>query len=288
MNEAAARQRNPFVPERFAKEIGLHLAKNYCRQGLWESPLILGIHGPPGEGKTFICQRILENYGIRSWLIAGGELENADAGEPSSLIRRRYLEASRAMKHGDVGSCLILNDIDAALGDWGSLTQYTVNRQNVLAQLLHLSDFPTVVENQPTIRVPIIVTANDLTKLYGPLVRPGRMKRFEWKPTIEEKTQIVASIFPEYDQPSILRLVDEFRRQPASFFADLRASALDGFIWTAISGYQPKDLIKVVRNQQFSVRLPADISYLSKLAARIEAELQMVNHLGDSIGSHGH
>ena len=66
-------------------------------------------------------------------------------------------------------------------------TQMTVNNQIVAGTLMNLSDNPTRVsigqkwrESDVTNRVPIIVTGNDFSTLYAPLIRDGRMEKFYW------------------------------------------------------------------------------------------------------------
>lgn len=63
----------------------------------------------------------------------------------------------------------------------------TVNNQIVVGTLMNLSDNPTRVsigqdwrESDITHRVPIIVTGNDFSKIYAPLIRDGRMDKFYW------------------------------------------------------------------------------------------------------------
>lgn len=63
----------------------------------------------------------------------------------------------------------------------------TVNNQIVVGTLMNLSDNPTRVsigqdwrESDITNRVPIIVTGNDLSTIYAPLIRDGRMEKFYW------------------------------------------------------------------------------------------------------------
>jgi hypothetical protein len=46
------------------------------------------------------------------------------------------------------------------------------------------------VEGGAVARVPIVVTANDLSTVYAPLLRDGRMDKFYWEPTHEELTQV--------------------------------------------------------------------------------------------------
>jgi hypothetical protein len=66
-------------------------------------------------------------------------------------------------------------------------TQMTVNNQIVSGTLMNLADNPTRVsigqkwrESDITNRVPIIITGNDLSTLYAPLIRDGRMEKFYW------------------------------------------------------------------------------------------------------------
>lgn len=46
-------------------------------------------------------------------------------------------------------------------------------------------------------RVPIYVTANDLSKLYAPLVREGRMDKFYYEPTRDEVAGMLRGLFDQ-------------------------------------------------------------------------------------------
>lgn len=98
-------------------------------------------------------------------------------------------------------SSLFINDLDAGAGRMGDTTQYTVNNQLVNATLMNIADNPTNVQlpgvyNQEEIpRVPIIVTGNDFSTLYAPLIRDGRMEKFYWAPTREDRIGISSGIF---------------------------------------------------------------------------------------------
>ena len=66
-------------------------------------------------------------------------------------------------------------------------TQTTVNNQMVVGTLMNLCDHPTRVsigqdwrEADVVNRVPIIVTGNDFSTLWAPLIRDGRMDKFYW------------------------------------------------------------------------------------------------------------
>jgi hypothetical protein len=67
-------------------------------------PLILGIWGGKGQGKTFQCGLAFKKLGISPIVMSAGELESGNAGEPAKLIRQRYREASDIIKKkGQVG-----------------------------------------------------------------------------------------------------------------------------------------------------------------------------------------
>src|SRR5438105_3631093 len=81
-----------YVPARLAEGIYLHLIRNFSvRTG----PLLLGIHGAPGVGKTFGVAAVLQKYGVRAIRLSSGEMESAEAGEPARRVREAYLAAGR-------------------------------------------------------------------------------------------------------------------------------------------------------------------------------------------------
>ncbi len=159
-----------YIPERFRQAIELHIIKNMLagRDSI-QTPLLLGIHGPTGVGKTYQCECVLTEMGIASFLISGGQLESPNAGEPAQLIRTTYKRASDAMHNKEcVQAVILINDFDTACGNWGELVQYTVNRQTIFSELMHLTDYPHSVEGRTVARIPIILTGNNFTRLYSP------------------------------------------------------------------------------------------------------------------------
>ncbi|KAG6500655.1 hypothetical protein ZIOFF_040504 [Zingiber officinale] len=163
--------------------------------------------------------------GMEPIIMSAGELESERAGEPGKLIRERYRTASQVIQNQGKMSCLMINDIDAGLGRFGN-TQMTVNNQIVVGTLMNLSDNPTRVsigqkwrESDVTHRVPIIVTGNDFSTLYAPLIRDGRMEKFYWQPDREDKINIVHQMYAKdgISQEEVIRVVDTFPNQAISF-----------------------------------------------------------------------
>jgi ribulose bisphosphate carboxylase small subunit len=224
-----------YIPPAFLDKLSLHITKNFLSLPNVKVPLILGIHGRKGEGKSFMCELVYRRMGIGVVYMSGGELESPDAGDPARLIRLRYREAGEwSRTHGRM-AVLMINDLDAGAGRFDQATQYTVNTQLVNATLMNIADHPTNVQlpgsydENPTQRIPIIATGNDFSTLYAPLVRDGRMEKYYWEPAREDRIGIVSGIF-EVDAVAhrdIEQLVDAFPWQAIDFFGAIRARLYD-------------------------------------------------------------
>ncbi|MEN9226144.1 MAG: ribulose bisphosphate carboxylase small subunit [Thermostichus sp. DRC_bins_24] len=228
-----------YIAPTFLKAVALHLTKNHLDLPNVQVPLILGIHGRKGEGKTFQCDLIFERMKVHAIHISGGELESPDAGDPARMIRLRYREAGEHIRKFGQMAALMINDLDAGLGRMNAMTQYTVNTQLVSATLMNIADNPTNVQlpgsydPKPLPRVPIIVTGNDFSTLYAPLIRDGRMSKFYWDPSRADRINIVQGIFqPDgLSSSQIERLVDTFPEQAIDFFGALRSQLYDEQVW---------------------------------------------------------
>lgn len=224
-----------YIAPRFLDKLAVHITKNFLNIPGIRVPLILGIHGRKGEGKSFQCELVFEKMGIEVTLISGGELESPDAGDPARLIRLRYRETAELIKVRGKMCVLMINDLDAGAGRFDEGTQYTVNTQLVNATLMNIADNPTDVQlpgsydSTPLNRVPIIVTGNDFSTLYAPLIRDGRMEKFYWEPDRDDKVGIVEGIFGEdgLSRREVEQFVDTFPNQSIDFFSALRSRIYD-------------------------------------------------------------
>jgi ribulose bisphosphate carboxylase small subunit len=224
-----------YIPPKFLDRLAVHITKNFLALPNVKVPLILGIHGRKGEGKTFMCELVFKRMGLGAVYMSAGELESPDAGDPARLIRLRYREAGEwSRTHGRM-AVLMINDVDAGIGRVDASTQYTVNTQLVNATLMNIADNPTNVQlpgsydAEPTQRIPIIVTGNDFATLYAPLIRDGRMEKFFWDPTRDDRLGIVSGIFEADGVPKsdVEALVDHFPEQATDFFGALRSRLYD-------------------------------------------------------------
>ncbi|WIA17650.1 hypothetical protein OEZ85_014455 [Tetradesmus obliquus] len=223
-----------YISPSFLDKLSIHIAKNFMNLPKIKVPLILGIWGGKGQGKTFQCMLAFKKLGITPIVMSAGELESGNAGEPAKLLRQRYREASDMIKKGKM-CCLFINDLDAGAGRFGLSTQYTVNNQMVNATLMNIADNPTnvqlpgVYKNEEIPRVPIVCTGNDFSTLYAPLIRDGRMEKYYWNPTREDRVGVCMGIFAEdnLNRGQVEQLVDAFPGQSIDFFGALRARVYD-------------------------------------------------------------
>ncbi|KAL7139778.1 hypothetical protein ABFS83_09G075500 [Erythranthe nasuta] len=225
-----------YIAPLFLDKVVCHIVKNYIAHHLnVKVPLILGVWGGKGQGKTFQTELIFQAMGVEPIIMSAGELESERAGEPGKLIRERYRTASQVVQNQGKMSCLVVNDIDAGLGRFGN-TQMTVNNQIVVGTLMNLADNPTRVstgqvwrETDITNRIPIIVTGNDFTTIYAPLVRDGRMDKFYWQPTLEDIVNIVQRMYEKdgITKDEVVTIVRKFPNQALDFYGALRSRTYD-------------------------------------------------------------
>ncbi|KAL5567566.1 hypothetical protein UlMin_024141 [Ulmus minor] len=223
-----------YIAPAFMDKLVVHITKNFMSLPNIKVPLILGVWGGKGQGKSFQCELVFAKMGINPIMMSAGELESGNAGEPAKLIRQRYREAADIIRKGKM-CALFINDLDAGAGRMGGTTQYTVNNQMVNATLMNIADNPTNVQlpgmynKEENPRVPIIVTGNDFSTLYAPLIRDGRMEKFYWAPTREDRIGVCKGIFrsDQIADDDIVKLVDNFPGQSIDFFGALRARVYD-------------------------------------------------------------
>jgi hypothetical protein len=280
------------ISPRYRQVISLHVLKNLLKQVKVQVPLLLGVHGPSGEGKTFQLEYILRNMGVKRYLISGGQLESEEAGESAHIVRSTYIRAGEAIRSGEYSATVVLiNDIDTGLSPSGG-ADYTPHQKAVFGELMHLVDYPTNVEGKDTERVPVIITGNDFTKLYEPLMRAGRMTAFEWIPNMEERVEILTNIYPELSDEECTRLILDLNRAveaylpvsmkvlPVAFFAHLRSSLLDEDLWEVIQmdGLE-NTIINILKGDEPDLTYGITYDRIFNKGVELAKSGRLVNHL---------
>ena len=280
-----------YISKSFMDKFCVHIAKNFMDLPKIKVPLILGVWGGKGQGKTFQSMLIFKKLGVGPIVMSAGELESGNAGEPAKLIRQRYREASDIIKKGRM-STLFINDLDAGAGRMGGATQYTVNNQMVNATLMNLADNPTnvqlpgqyQVEEIP--RVPIIATGNDFSTLYAPLIRDGRMEKFYWSPTFEDRVGVACGIFKAdgVAEKDVEVLCRTFDGQSIDFFGALRARVYDDKVreWISETGIDNMGplLVNPKRGSKVSFEAPRmSLDILLQYGKALEMEQENVKRV---------
>jgi ribulose bisphosphate carboxylase small subunit len=280
-----------YIAPTFLEKLAVHITKNFLDLPQVKVPLILGVHGRKGEGKSFQCDLVFERMGIEVVYMSAGELESPDAGDPARLIRLRYREAGELVKIRGKMAVLMINDIDAGIGRVDGMTQYTVNTQLVHGTLMNVADNPTNVQlpgnynDEPTVRVPIIVTGNDFSTLYAPLVRDGRMEKYYWEPTPADRLGIVTGIFStdKISPAEIKTLVETFPEQSIDFFGALRSRLFDEQIQNFITQVGVENLsARVVNSAKGPPKFEVpefSLSHLIELGGAIVREQRRIQEL---------
>ncbi|MEM9450784.1 MAG: ribulose bisphosphate carboxylase small subunit [Cyanobacteria bacterium P01_E01_bin.6] len=280
-----------YIAPHFLNKLAIHITKNFLNIPGVNVPLLLGIHGRKGEGKTFQCKLVFERMGIEVVHVSGGELESPDAGDPARLIRLRYREAAELVKVRGCMAVMMINDLDAGAGRFDEGTQYTVNTQLVNSTLMNIADNPTNVQlpgsydNQPLKRTPIIVTGNDFATLYAPLIRDGRMEKFYWEPSQADRIGIVSGIFaPDGFSPKqVETLVNTFPKQAIDFFSALRARVYDEQVLSFIESVGIENVSKqVVNSTSGTPQLPKpdfQLDHLIELGHFMETEQRRIQEM---------
>jgi hypothetical protein len=256
------------IPKRFSDNIKLHLIRNIWNETDSTTALIMGISGPPGEGKSYQCREVLTALNYKYIEMSTNDFSSSLEGEAAKNLCAKYVEASVLSQITQHPYAIICDDIDVAIGYWSDLTQYTVNLQHLSGVLMHFCDNPKCIQVErskfrgksdllkflgnpdtqefeaKTNRVPIFFTGNDFTKLYAPLLRAGRMTVFNWIPSPDEKINVVAGIFQPYlNRSEIQELVTHciklaekigVNNLPISFYTSLKNRVLDDFILKTI------------------------------------------------------
>lgn len=232
--------------QRFFDQIHLHLVSCYAEVPQW--PVILGIFGRSGDGKSAQLVASLERCEVEIVRLNAADLESGIAGEPGKHLARTYAAASLAIEK-DIPSALVVDDVDTTVGEWETHTG-TVNHQQVLAELMHLADRPVDRSRSHPRRVPIFVTGNNLARLYPPLRRPGRMRSMSWRPTPKELEEVVRGLFRDVTGPAVPEeLVRAFPDETLAFFAEVRHALREADISRQLNG-APLDMRDLLRQQR--------------------------------------
>lgn len=220
---------NYFIDWNFQREVLLHFIKNKIGMN---TPLILGVQGKAGEGKSTHIIQICSKCGITMFLLHGSSLNGNFEGEPVNIINDMYIAASEYSKKSH--TMILVDDIDTSIASTSENREYTVNSQLINGAFMNIANSFSNIESENINRVPIIFTGNNLMNLYAPLRRTGRMRLYTWSPNNEQKTEIIGNLYKdiigEKEKEEFFEIIRPHIDEPISFFVDLKSNLFDDII----------------------------------------------------------
>lgn len=233
--EPSHRRRNVHIPDTFRERVNLHLFKNLSLPDIMVSaPLILGIQGPQGDGKSFQARETCLAFGVNVAVISGASLGGPHEGAPVEILTRIYRYASEQTELSQTPTILLIDDFDLSVAASYEHRETTVNTQLLTGFLMNLADNPRQCAGSETSRIPIIMTGNNFTALHGPLMREGRMDLYDWEPSVDEKVDVISAFLAPWmaadELPNLKTLVKRYERKPIAFFAALQNDYINALI----------------------------------------------------------
>lgn len=182
--------------------VSLYLPDNYY----FQAPMFLAIEGRAGEGKTTQTIATCSQHGIYIIYVSASELSGAHEKDSINVMKKIYSAAINLKNTGKVVAILI-DDFHMGNATTDENVKRTINSNLLTGHLMNLA------ENNNSIKIPIILTGNDFSKTYAPLLRSGRADMFEWNPNYEEKKEIVKNIlrrFANINEQEFNELFDKY------------------------------------------------------------------------------
>ena len=209
------------IPDRFRRRVLTHAVSVSCSPNY---PLILLVQGHPGDGKSFQAYETLKGNNFAVMRFSSVELSGTFESESVTRFKEYYCRAAESAETipGAI-PVLLMEDFDLSPAGRRENSYYTVNSQLLSGFLMNLADDIALCKMDTTRRIPIVVTGNDMSIVHGPLLRPGRVDVFTWRPTEHERTIMIhsalAGIVSPMEVNDAAKLARMFRGLPISAFS---------------------------------------------------------------------
>lgn len=189
------------IPDRFRDRILVHATAVYSIKGY---PLMLAIQGAPGVGKSYQTFEVLRTAGFAVIRESATKFQGKHEGDGNRLIMAEYQRAIETARDPACASpAILIEDFDLSTAVQKEGVTYTVNSDLLNGFLMNLTDDVAMEFPDDPIRIPIFLTGNDFSLLYGPLKRHGRLDVFTWDPSTDDVHAILTDLFMGLvDEPS--------------------------------------------------------------------------------------
>ena len=183
---------NVYISARYEAEILSHITALYLKNyELFKPPLYLAIEGAAGEGKTSQVLATSILHGIIILYASAAQLSGKTEGDSLQRMKRLYDDAVKIRSQGKVVA-IVLDDFHMSDASMSDNVERTINSTLLTGYLMNLTEKPFSEQ------IPVILTGNDFSSVYAPLLRSGRANMLIWQLTTEEKNTIKKAILMEF------------------------------------------------------------------------------------------
>jgi len=256
-------QHSPFIPSAFEAAVLKHIICTNTATSVPNAqyPLLLGIQGPYGYGKTYMVKALCKKYNILLTTLSSSDLSGEMEGDSKKNLQKEYEDMCIKIAKGQTCGALLIDDFHLTIATEDSIGK-TVNSNLLASYLMNLCDNPDISNT----RVPIILTGNNYMRIYPALVRDGRMDIFTWVPAHEDIAQMVSQIFyskfNEIEESTILMMLEEFSDMNIAFFEQVAQDLINSNLGQTLNAFKENkgkwsltELSESVKNSLSSVEL---------------------------------
>ncbi len=210
------------MPRRFYERVTSHV----CQSTVFverRPPLMLGILGAPGTGKTENVERTCrKNKWAFEW-IAGSDLTGVERGAPMEHFKKALQRCVMKQRENSAeAAVLLIDDLDLTILSTKENRLYTEHTQLLTSAFMSYCDKP-LLYLQAAFPIPIVITMNSREGFHGALVREGRMRMWQWEPTPDENIAMAREKLAALNTEVAHCVVNSFKDQPIAFFGHLES-----------------------------------------------------------------
>jgi len=257
--------KNIFVPQRFEETVASHIIAPYLEKNIYyKPPIYLAIKGEAGEGKTAQSIATCTQKGFYVIYVSASSLSGSHENEAKEKLQKIYNYALQLRTKALTS--IIIDDFHKGITNEDENIKKTINTDVLIGYMMNIA------EHNGSIHIPIILTANDLSKVYAPLLRTGRADIFSWKPKPEEKEEVVFSILnsfvSEKSKNEFSKFYKEYCNENVAFFAQLKNQWRKKILKEAIHSVPVFSEVNIARINNFVNSFEQNLTYieLSKIA----------------------
>lgn len=263
--------KNIFVPQRFEDTVASHVIAPYLEKNIfYKHPIYLAIMGEAGEGKTAQAIATCTQKGVYVIYVSASALSGSHENEAREKLQRIYSYTLELRKKSLVA--IVIDDFHKGIANEDENIKKTINTDVLIGYMMNIA------EHNGAVHIPIILTANDISKIYAPLLRTGRADKFFWKPRLGEKKEVVykilCSFMGERDENKFNRFFDQFCNENIAFFAQLENQWRKGLIKKTIHNISTFNEVNIQRINNFVNSSEKKLTYaqLTNIANDYKAE----------------